>query len=146
MYPGAPTNIYIQGLDTVSQLSNEIRVLKEENLCLQSRLQASSGASCKTLVRFCVSKLCIDTILCTHRQMRGDDAAARGRVYGSCQAETGGDGGRAVEGGAEAAPDSQSGAGTADTHSETGTTEQPGENQQVCVCVFAFTLFRMDPS
>ncbi|XP_058275009.1 myomegalin-like isoform X2 [Hemibagrus wyckioides] len=38
---GAPTNIYIQGLDTVTQLSNEIRVLKEENLSLQSRLQAS---------------------------------------------------------------------------------------------------------
>ncbi|KAK3513215.1 hypothetical protein QTP70_009739 [Hemibagrus guttatus] len=37
----APTNIYIQGLDTVTQLSNEIRVLKEENLSLQSRLQAS---------------------------------------------------------------------------------------------------------
>ncbi|XP_072297444.1 myomegalin isoform X12 [Eucyclogobius newberryi] len=40
---GAPTNIYIQGLDTVTQLSNEIRVLKEENLGLQSRLQASTG-------------------------------------------------------------------------------------------------------
>lgn len=42
-YLGAPTNIYIQGLDTVTQLSNEIRVLKEENLGLQSRLQASTG-------------------------------------------------------------------------------------------------------
>uniref|UniRef100_A0AAV2JUR3 Centrosomin N-terminal motif 1 domain-containing protein n=1 Tax=Knipowitschia caucasica TaxID=637954 RepID=A0AAV2JUR3_KNICA len=40
---GAATNIYIQGLDTVSQLSNEIRVLKEDNLKLQSRLQASTG-------------------------------------------------------------------------------------------------------
>lgn len=40
---GAPTNIYIQGLDSVSQLSNEIRVLKEENLALQAHLQASSG-------------------------------------------------------------------------------------------------------
>eukprot|EP00063_Salmo_salar_P072655 XP_014047490.1 PREDICTED: myomegalin-like isoform X5 [Salmo salar] len=39
---GAPTNIYIQGLDSVSQLSNEIRVLKEENLALQAHLQASS--------------------------------------------------------------------------------------------------------
>ncbi|KAJ8011611.1 hypothetical protein DPEC_G00060050 [Dallia pectoralis] len=39
---GAPTNIYIQGLDSVSQLSNEIRVLKEENVSLQARLQASS--------------------------------------------------------------------------------------------------------
>ncbi|KAM4605288.1 myomegalin-like [Polymixia lowei] len=39
---GAPTNIYIQGLDTVTQLSNEIRVLKEENMALQSRLQANS--------------------------------------------------------------------------------------------------------
>ncbi|XP_035993967.1 myomegalin isoform X2 [Fundulus heteroclitus] len=42
---GAPTNIYIQGLDTVTQLSNEIRVLKEENLSLQSRLQASAGTN-----------------------------------------------------------------------------------------------------
>ncbi|XP_069013277.1 myomegalin-like isoform X4 [Embiotoca jacksoni] len=42
---GAPTNIYIQGLDTVTQLSNEIRVLKEENLGLQSRLQASTDTS-----------------------------------------------------------------------------------------------------
>lgn len=41
----APTNIYIQGLDTVTQLSSEIRVLKEENLSLQSRLQASRGKS-----------------------------------------------------------------------------------------------------
>ncbi|XP_062260294.1 myomegalin-like isoform X2 [Platichthys flesus] len=40
---GAPTNIYIQGLDTVPQLSNEIRVLKQDNLVLQSRLQASTG-------------------------------------------------------------------------------------------------------
>ncbi|XP_072220629.1 myomegalin-like isoform X8 [Leuresthes tenuis] len=42
---GAPTNIYIQGLDTVTQLSNEIRVLKEENLGLQSRLQASTDTN-----------------------------------------------------------------------------------------------------
>ncbi|KAM4727582.1 myomegalin isoform 3-T3 [Anableps anableps] len=42
---GAPTNIYIQGLDTVTQLSNEIRVLKEENLTLQSRLQASTDTN-----------------------------------------------------------------------------------------------------
>ncbi|XP_030630521.1 myomegalin [Chanos chanos] len=42
---GAATNIYIQGLDTVSQLSNEIRLLKEENLNLQSRLQASRDSS-----------------------------------------------------------------------------------------------------
>ncbi|MCJ8743519.1 hypothetical protein PDJAM_G00094890 [Pangasius djambal] len=39
---GAPTNIYIQGLDSVSQLSNEVRVLKEENHALQSRLQQAS--------------------------------------------------------------------------------------------------------
>ncbi|XP_016091230.1 myomegalin isoform X8 [Sinocyclocheilus grahami] len=36
---GAPTNIYIQGLDSVTQLSNEIRVLKEENHALQTQLQ-----------------------------------------------------------------------------------------------------------
>ncbi|XP_054624508.1 myomegalin-like isoform X8 [Dunckerocampus dactyliophorus] len=46
---GAPTNIYIQGLDTVTQLSNEIRVLKEENLNLQSRLQASTD-SCEEVI------------------------------------------------------------------------------------------------
>ncbi|XP_067385108.1 myomegalin-like isoform X5 [Channa argus] len=47
---GAPTNIYIQGLDTVTQLSNEIRVLKEENLGLQSRLQANTD-SCEEVVQ-----------------------------------------------------------------------------------------------
>uniref|UniRef100_A0A9J7Z5X8 Si:ch211-242b18.1 n=1 Tax=Cyprinus carpio carpio TaxID=630221 RepID=A0A9J7Z5X8_CYPCA len=36
---GAPTNIYIQGLDSVTQLSNEIRVLKEENHALQTQLK-----------------------------------------------------------------------------------------------------------
>ncbi|XP_072537690.1 myomegalin isoform X2 [Salminus brasiliensis] len=36
---GAPTNIYIQGLDSVSQLSNEVRILKEDNHALQSQLQ-----------------------------------------------------------------------------------------------------------
>ncbi|KAI4878268.1 hypothetical protein NFI96_011785, partial [Prochilodus magdalenae] len=36
---GAPTNIYIQGLDSVSQLSNEVRLLKEDNHALQSQLQ-----------------------------------------------------------------------------------------------------------
>ncbi|XP_035384015.1 myomegalin-like isoform X2 [Electrophorus electricus] len=41
----APTNIYIQGLDTVAQLSNEIRVLKEENLSLQSTLQTSRDSN-----------------------------------------------------------------------------------------------------
>ncbi|XP_042575064.1 myomegalin-like isoform X9 [Cyprinus carpio] len=37
----APTNIFIQSNDAVSQLTNEVRALKEENLALQSRLQAS---------------------------------------------------------------------------------------------------------
>ncbi|KAL0966450.1 hypothetical protein UPYG_G00295450 [Umbra pygmaea] len=46
----APTNIYIQGLDSVSQLSTEIRVLKEENLALQTRLQASSD-TCEEVVQ-----------------------------------------------------------------------------------------------
>ncbi|XP_066514417.1 myomegalin-like isoform X1 [Hoplias malabaricus] len=41
----APTNIYIQGLDMVTQLSNEIRVLKEENMSLQSKLQTSRDNS-----------------------------------------------------------------------------------------------------
>ncbi|XP_071202429.1 myomegalin isoform X5 [Salvelinus alpinus] len=39
---GAPTNIYIQGLDSISQLSSEIRFLKVENLSLQDRLQQAS--------------------------------------------------------------------------------------------------------
>ncbi|XP_023662239.2 myomegalin-like isoform X3 [Paramormyrops kingsleyae] len=38
---GAPTNIYIQGLESLTPLANEIRALKEENLALQARLQAS---------------------------------------------------------------------------------------------------------
>ncbi|XP_045061369.1 myomegalin isoform X2 [Coregonus clupeaformis] len=44
---GAPTNIYIQGLDSVSQLSSEIRVLKAENLSLQARLQQASREGSK---------------------------------------------------------------------------------------------------
>ncbi|XP_062380200.1 myomegalin-like isoform X2 [Sardina pilchardus] len=42
---GAPTNIYIQGLESVTQLSNEIRALKEENMGLKSRLQSSRDSS-----------------------------------------------------------------------------------------------------
>ncbi|XP_036410662.1 myomegalin-like isoform X2 [Megalops cyprinoides] len=38
---GAPTNIYIQGLESLSQLTNENQALKEEILGLQARLQAS---------------------------------------------------------------------------------------------------------
>ncbi|XP_034035238.1 myomegalin isoform X2 [Thalassophryne amazonica] len=43
---GAPTNIYIQGLDSASQLSSEVRILKEENVSLQNQLtQATKGGS-----------------------------------------------------------------------------------------------------
>ncbi|CAM4585776.1 unnamed protein product [Leuciscus chuanchicus] len=41
----APTNIFIQSHGAVSQLTNEIRALKEENLALQSRIQASRDSS-----------------------------------------------------------------------------------------------------
>ncbi|KAJ8384522.1 hypothetical protein AAFF_G00204370 [Aldrovandia affinis] len=44
---GAPTNIYIQGLDSISQLANENRALKEEKLGLQARLQQTDRDSCK---------------------------------------------------------------------------------------------------
>ncbi|XP_042369157.1 myomegalin [Plectropomus leopardus] len=44
---GAPTNIYIQGLDSVSQLSSEIRLLKEENISLQNQLKQASRESSK---------------------------------------------------------------------------------------------------
>ncbi|XP_061095849.1 myomegalin isoform X2 [Conger conger] len=44
---GAPTNIYIQGLDSVSQLSTENRALKEENLGLHARLQQNNRDKCK---------------------------------------------------------------------------------------------------
>ncbi|XP_016419008.1 myomegalin-like isoform X2 [Sinocyclocheilus rhinocerous] len=40
-----PTNIFIQSHDAVSQLTNEVRALKEENMALQSRLQASRDCS-----------------------------------------------------------------------------------------------------
>ncbi|KAG7457198.1 hypothetical protein MATL_G00243970 [Megalops atlanticus] len=40
-HDGAPTNIYIQGLESLSQLTNENQALKEEILGLQARLQAS---------------------------------------------------------------------------------------------------------
>uniref|UniRef100_A0A3B4ZTJ2 Myomegalin-like n=1 Tax=Stegastes partitus TaxID=144197 RepID=A0A3B4ZTJ2_9TELE len=36
---GAPTNIYIQGLDSASQLSSEIRLLKEKNVNLENKLK-----------------------------------------------------------------------------------------------------------
>ncbi|XP_066532562.1 myomegalin isoform X2 [Hoplias malabaricus] len=36
---GAPTNIYIQGLDSVGQLTNEVRTLKDDNHALQCQLQ-----------------------------------------------------------------------------------------------------------
>ncbi|CAJ1059465.1 myomegalin isoform X4 [Xyrichtys novacula] len=44
---GAPTNIYIQGLDSVSQLSTEIRLLKEENVSLQNQLKQTSREGSK---------------------------------------------------------------------------------------------------
>ncbi|XP_074523720.1 myomegalin isoform X2 [Halichoeres trimaculatus] len=44
---GAPTNIYIQGLDSVSQLSSEIRTLKEENLSLQNQLREAAREGSK---------------------------------------------------------------------------------------------------
>ncbi|XP_058890796.1 myomegalin-like isoform X10 [Acipenser ruthenus] len=43
---GPPTNIYIQGLESVSQLSNENQVLREENLGLKARLNQASRESC----------------------------------------------------------------------------------------------------
>ncbi|XP_073673283.1 myomegalin isoform X2 [Garra rufa] len=48
---GAPTNIYIQGLDSVTQLSNEIRVLKEENHALQNQLQQARTDGSKEIER-----------------------------------------------------------------------------------------------
>ncbi|CAB1422575.1 unnamed protein product, partial [Pleuronectes platessa] len=44
---GAPTNIYIQGLDSVGQLSSEIRLLKEENISLQNQLKQNTADGCK---------------------------------------------------------------------------------------------------
>ncbi|XP_026108731.1 myomegalin-like isoform X2 [Carassius auratus] len=44
----APNNIFIQSHDAVSQLTNEVRALKEENLALESKLQASRDCSEET--------------------------------------------------------------------------------------------------
>ncbi|GLD67214.1 myomegalin-like protein, partial [Lates japonicus] len=44
---GAPTNIYIQGLDSVGQLSSEIRLLKEENASLQIQLKQATREGSK---------------------------------------------------------------------------------------------------
>ncbi|XP_078114414.1 myomegalin isoform X9 [Sander vitreus] len=44
---GAPTNIYIQGLDSAGQLSSEIRLLKEENVSLQSQLKQAAREGTK---------------------------------------------------------------------------------------------------
>ncbi|XP_030063450.1 myomegalin isoform X2 [Microcaecilia unicolor] len=46
---GAPTNIYIQGLESLPQLSNENRALREENLSLQLQLSQLSRDHCKEL-------------------------------------------------------------------------------------------------
>ncbi|XP_068564082.1 myomegalin isoform X2 [Cebidichthys violaceus] len=48
---GAPTNIYIQGLDSVGQLSSEIRLLKEENVSLQNRLKQATREGSKEAVQ-----------------------------------------------------------------------------------------------
>ncbi|XP_051951659.1 myomegalin-like isoform X2 [Xyrauchen texanus] len=48
---GAPTNIYIQGLDSVGQLSSEIRVLKEDNHALQNQLQQARTDGSKEIDR-----------------------------------------------------------------------------------------------
>ncbi|XP_056269979.1 myomegalin isoform X4 [Pseudoliparis swirei] len=44
---GAPTNIYIQGLDSVGQLSSEIRLLKEENVSLQNQFKQTTREGSK---------------------------------------------------------------------------------------------------
>ncbi|XP_075996161.1 myomegalin-like isoform X4 [Genypterus blacodes] len=38
-HKGAPTNIYIQGVDSVSELSSELRALKDQNIGLRQQLQ-----------------------------------------------------------------------------------------------------------
>lgn len=43
--PGGPTNIYIQGLDSVAQLSTEIRYLKEEKESLQKQVEQLEQSS-----------------------------------------------------------------------------------------------------
>ncbi|KAF3690479.1 Myomegalin Cardiomyopathy-associated protein 2 Phosphodiesterase 4D-interacting protein [Channa argus] len=48
---GAPTNIYIQGLDSVAQLSSEIRLLKEENVSLQNQLKQLTREHSKEVER-----------------------------------------------------------------------------------------------
>nr|XP_040040238.1 myomegalin isoform X4 [Gasterosteus aculeatus aculeatus] len=44
---GAPTNIYIQGLDSVGQLSSELRLMKEENVSLQNQLKQATREGIK---------------------------------------------------------------------------------------------------
>uniref|UniRef100_H2S702 Si:ch211-242b18.1 n=1 Tax=Takifugu rubripes TaxID=31033 RepID=H2S702_TAKRU len=44
---GGPTNIYIQGLDSVAQLSSEVRSLKEENISLQNQLKQAGREGSK---------------------------------------------------------------------------------------------------
>ncbi|XP_060773421.1 myomegalin isoform X2 [Neoarius graeffei] len=62
---GAPTNIYIQGLDSVSQLSNEVRVLKEKNQVLQNQLQQASRDGMKQ-----AEKQLRDAVLLEHTRMK----------------------------------------------------------------------------
>ncbi|XP_061151906.1 myomegalin isoform X4 [Syngnathus typhle] len=74
---GAPTNIYIQGLDTVTHLSNEIRVLTDENLNLQSRLQASTG---KTHLGMFFVRPRVDDYFLGHSDSCEELIAARARL------------------------------------------------------------------
>uniref|UniRef100_A0A674MQ37 Si:ch211-242b18.1 n=1 Tax=Takifugu rubripes TaxID=31033 RepID=A0A674MQ37_TAKRU len=82
-------------LDGVNLIEEHLREVR----CLRQRLEESIRTNERLRQQ-------LEDRLATTGQMSGGDAAARGGVHSSCQAETGGAGGRAVEGGAETASDS----------------------------------------
>ncbi|XP_016110570.1 myomegalin-like [Sinocyclocheilus grahami] len=74
-----PTNIFIQSHDAVSQLTNEVRALKEENMALQSRLQASRAQQSTDHVDIICGQHC-QTYNCSEEAEQLQEAVLSGRV------------------------------------------------------------------
>ncbi|XP_026198735.1 myomegalin isoform X2 [Anabas testudineus] len=75
---GAPTNIYIQGLDSAGQLSSEIRLLKEENISLQNQLKQVTTESSKEVEQLREASL-LERARLKEAEMEAEKWAERGR-------------------------------------------------------------------
>ncbi|KAJ8376155.1 hypothetical protein SKAU_G00067350 [Synaphobranchus kaupii] len=67
---GASTNIYIQGLDSASKLSNENRALKEENLGLHAQLQQANRGSLQLQEKCEEAKQLQEVVLAARAQLK----------------------------------------------------------------------------